>query len=276
MEHFICPVCREPLILKENSYHCSNHHCFDRAKSGYVNLLRSQVSGKKRHGDDKLMIRARTDFLEKGYYQPLLDGILEQCKHLKGNEIHLVDVGCGEGWYTDGIFHFLECRNQRVQMEGIDISKDALSAAAKRNKRIGFAVASISSLPIQSDSVDMLINLFAPFDTAEFSRVLKAGGLWLKAIPLEKHLLGLKRAIYPHPYENEVTLTEYPGFQLLQRKEIKYSLQLDKKEDISNLFKMTPYYYKTGASDQAKVENMENLTTEIEFAILIYQKKDGE
>ena len=47
MEHFICPVCGEPLILRENTYICTLSHSFDRAKSGYVNLLRSQVSGKK-------------------------------------------------------------------------------------------------------------------------------------------------------------------------------------------------------------------------------------
>lgn len=276
MEHFICPVCKGNLVLKERSYECANKHCFDRAKSGYVNLLRSQVSSKKRHGDDKLMIRARTDFLEKGYYQPLLDGILEQCEGLQGKKLHLVDIGCGEGWYTDRIFRFLRQRDRIVQMEGIDISKDALAVAARRNPYIGFAVASISSLPILSESVDMLINLFAPFDTTEFARILKPGGLWLKAVPLQRHLFGLKAAIYDRPYENEVTDEEYDGFKRIDRKEIKYNLTLENSTDISNLFKMTPYYYKTGKVDQAKVESLETLTTQIEFAIMIYQKNDGE
>lgn len=273
MEHFVCPVCSEKLNLTENTYTCKNNHCFDKAKSGYVNLLRSQVSGKKRHGDDKMMIRARTEFLEKGYYQPLLDGILEECAKLETKKVHLCDIGCGEGWYTDGVFKFLRSKDQVVQMEGIDISKDALTAAAKRNKRIGFAVASISSLPIESESVDILLNLFAPFDAGEFARVLKTGGIWLKAIPLEKHLFSLKSAIYENPYENEVKIESYDGFELVGQKKICSRITLENSEQIENLFKMTPYYYKTGIKDQEKLKKLDTLTTEIEFCILSYQKK---
>ncbi len=272
MEHFICPVCGENLTESAHEFRCGNNHCFDRAKSGYVNLLRSQVSGKKRHGDDKLMIRARTDFLEKGYYQPLLDGILEICDRLQDRKVHICDIGCGEGWYTDGVFRHLRTQDKVVQMEGIDISKDALTAAAKRNEKIGFAVASISALPIADESVDLLLNLFAPFDEGEYARVLKKGGIWLKAIPLERHLFGLKAAIYERPYENEVKTEEHPGFTLTETKKIRYSITLS-GEDKGNLFRMTPYYYKTGKEDQQKLENAESITTEIEFALLCYQKQ---
>lgn len=250
-----------------------NNHCFDKAKSGYVNLLRSQRSADKRHGDDKLMIRARTAFLEKGFYTPLLYGILSECDKLAAKMLHLVDIGCGEGWYTDKIFEFLRSKGKIVQMEGIDISKDALSVAAKRNPYIATAVASISALPIKSESCDMLINLFAPFDTAEFSRVLKQGGIWLKAIPLERHLYGLKAAIYDKPYENEVNIEQYEGFELLSCTDIRQTMTLDRREDIENLFRMTPYYYKTSVADQAKVQNLTKLETPIEFSILCYEKK---
>ncbi len=273
MEHFICPVCGEKLYLKENTYACKNNHCFDRAKSGYVNLLRSQASGKKRHGDDKLMIRARTEFLEKGYYKPLLEGILKECAPFTDKKVHLCDIGCGEGWYTDGVYRFFRERGQVVQLEGIDISKDALAAAAKRNPNIGFAVASISALPIESESVDVLLNLFAPFEVSEYKRVLKKGGVWLKAIPLERHLFGLKAAIYEKPYENEVCVEEYEGFELMGQRRIEYEMTLEQREDIANLFRMTPYYYKTGKEDQQKLENVEKLVTEVAFAILCYRKK---
>ena len=271
MEHCICPVCGEALTLSGNSYSCQNNHSFDRAKSGYVNLLRSQVSSKKRHGDDKLMIRARTAFLEKGYYRPLLEGILAECEGLSGKMVHLCDVGCGEGWYTDHVFNHLREKGLIVQMEGIDISKDALTACAKRNPYIAAAVASISALPIKTESVDMLLNLFAPFDVGEFARVLKKGGIWLKAIPLQKHLLGLKSAIYEHPYENEVSIEQYEGFTLQSRRDIKATLHLE-GQDIQNLFCMTPYYYKTGKADQEKLLSLSALDTEIEFAILCYTK----
>ena len=35
---------------------------------------------------------------------------------------------------------------------------------------------------------------------------------------------------------------------------------------------MTPYYYKTGAADQQKLQEKAELTTPVEFAVLRYRK----
>ena len=43
-------------------------------------------------------------------------------------------------------------------------------------------------------------------------------------------------------------------------------------EDLQNLFKMTPYYYKTSREGQIKMENLDSLTVSLEFALLIYKK----
>ena len=77
MTGFCCPICGEELELEEKGLGCKKNHRFDLSKEGYVNLFLSQQSKQKRHGDDKAMVRARKDFLEKGYYRPLLDGICE-------------------------------------------------------------------------------------------------------------------------------------------------------------------------------------------------------
>ena len=61
----ICPVCKEKLIKENKTFRCVNNHSFDCAKQGYVNLSRKQT---KNHGDNALMVKARTDFLEKDYY----------------------------------------------------------------------------------------------------------------------------------------------------------------------------------------------------------------
>ena len=39
-----------------------------------------------------------------------------------------------------------------------------------------------------------------------------------------------------------------------------------------NLFRMTPYYYKTGKSDQEKLYNIDCLETKIEFGIDLMKK----
>ena len=50
------------------------------------------------------------------------------------------------------------------------------------------------------------------------------------------------------------------------------TITLRTNADIEALFCMTPYYYKSGARDQAKLHALDTLTTETEFALLIYRK----
>ena len=64
-----CPVCRQVLHTESRKAACDNGHCFDFAKEGYLNLLRTSKSGDKM-GDDKQSARSRRDFLNQGYYAP--------------------------------------------------------------------------------------------------------------------------------------------------------------------------------------------------------------
>lgn len=63
-----------------------------------------------------------------------------------------------------------------------------------------------------------------------------------------------------------------PGFVLTARQELRGTVTLRSQAEIEALFCMTPYYYKTGARDQAKLRALDTLTTETEFALLIYKK----
>ena len=62
MPELTCPVCGGALHREERSLRCGAGHCYDIARQGYVNLLRSNQSKSKRHGDDKRMVAARTAF----------------------------------------------------------------------------------------------------------------------------------------------------------------------------------------------------------------------
>ena len=57
----ICPVCGLPLEFQIGVVRCGKGHCFDIAKEGYVNLLRSSRSGDL-IGDDKASARCRREF----------------------------------------------------------------------------------------------------------------------------------------------------------------------------------------------------------------------
>jgi 23S rRNA (guanine745-N1)-methyltransferase len=272
MSNFCCPVCGKRLFAEGKSLYCENRHCYDISRSGYVNLLQSQRQADKRHGDDRLMVRARRAFLDKGYYKPLLSRLQETISKYAFDGCRIFDAGCGECWYTSNIYEYLSGKGIKSVMFGADISKDTLAAGAKRGAAIELAVASVFHLPIVNNYCNIVLSIFAPFCAEEFARVLADNGIIIRAYVLERHLLSLKKAVYDEVYENNPEDMEIAGFRIIDRQEIRGIIHLGCNEDIMNLFSMTPYYYKTGAADQEKLKRLDELDTEIEFGILTYKK----
>ena len=270
--NFSCPVCGNILEDEGRTYRCEKNHCFDKAKQGYVNLLQSQTSSKKRHGDDTLMVKARQAFLEKGFYNDLCKELINAVLRTAKEEAILIDLGCGECWYTAQLFESLSKNGNNPSVFGIDISKQALIAGSKRCKDLKLAVASTADVPVPDESCDIAVCVFAPYAEEEVRRILKRGGVFIKAFPLENHLMGLKSAIYEKPYKNEVNEETPAGFERVDFTKTNNTITLDTNEDIINLFKMTPYYYKTGRADQIKLEKLSFLETQTEFGIVIYKK----
>lgn len=265
---FTCPVCKNLLIINNKTYTCQNNHSFDLAKEGYVNLLMSQKSSKKRHGDDSLMVNARRNFLNKGYYSSLCEKVVDTVNLHTKSGLVVVDAGCGEGYYSLAVKEKTNC-----VLFGIDISKQAAAACAKLIKGGKIAVASIFSLPFQDSSTDIVLNMFAPSCASEFSRVLKQNGILIRVFNEKKHLIELKESIYNTAYENEIDSLEVVGFNLIDTFEVDNKLEIKNNEDIMNLFKMTPYYYKTSREDQLKLEKIQKLDLSTHFRIAVYQKK---
>lgn len=269
MPKLCCPVCGDVLRDEGKSLKCGRGHCYDRAKQGYVNLLMSNAASAKRHGDDREMVQSRRSFLEKGYYAPLLELIRSKCVRYLSADCEILDAGCGEGYYTAGIKSALP----QSSVTGIDISRDAIIEAARRRAGIELAVASVSAMPVQDLSCGAVLSIFAPDAPEEFRRVLKRGGLLVRAVPLEEHLFGLKRAVYDEPYLNPPAEYAPEGFRLIERAELRYTLRLAGNEDITALFRMTPYYYKTGRADQEKLKALTSLETEAAFCVFLYEKE---
>lgn len=272
MTPFLCPLCKKELFQDEKRLYCENGHSFDLSAEGYVHLLPPNRMNSKIPGDSKEMAASRSAFLNKGYYEPLAKALAESLLQKAGPALSILDCGCGEGYYTDFIHRALSESGVSVTMAGVDISRPSVRRAAKRNRAIAFAVASVFDLPVPCSSYDVVLNIFSPLCREEYCRVLKPGGLYYYVVPAAKHLWGLKAAIYDRPYENKEEDVPYEGFRHLETLPLRYSITLTEKADILSLFQMTPYYWKTSAKGSEKLAALDTLQTEVAFDIHIYQK----
>ena len=272
MSLFRCPVCGAPLTREDRAYLCPNRHSYDISKEGYTHLLMANQKNSAAPGDDKGMAAARRDFLSKDYYRPLLDALCALVDRYTGDSPAILDAGCGEGYYTAGIYAALCAAGKSPRMAGIDISKFILRTAAKREKAIEFAVASSYRLPLGDESVDVLVDCFSPLALEEFLRVLKPGGVFLYVVPAADHLWELKQVLYDQPYPNEEKETPYEGFAYQQIVPVEANITLDNQTDIHNLFQMTPYYWKTPKEGVDRLAGLDRLDTEIGFDIHVYKR----
>ncbi len=262
----ICPVCGEKLTDTGTSLICISpkKHCFDKAKSGYVNL----AVGKSGAGDDKDMVKARTEFLNRDYYLPLAEAVSE----VVGECGTVVDCGCGDGYYS------VKAAPKCGELYGFDLSKYACERGAKRAKEAAvnafFGVASVFSLPIASGTADTAISLFAPIAEDEFSRILKGGGRLIVVGAGKRHLYEFKEAMYTDVYENEGRRDLPVGFEEAEKKNLTYTFRCA-GEDLRKLLMMTPYAFKTSLTDAAKLDRLDYLDITADFDIFIY-KKDRE
>lgn len=254
----VCPVCGSLLQKSDKMYICENSHCFDVAKEGYVNLLTGKHKAGELIGDNRDMARARRTFLEKGYYDFLAAAL---CGKITKNDA-VLDISCGEGYYTDFIR-----RNTGACVYGFDISKEMIRLAAKKYKEAEFFVANISRIPVKSESIDVAVQICAPFSEKEFARILRKDGCLYSVVPAKRHLWGLKALLYKNPYENNEDNTEYELLEKVCEETVKKTVILSDSEDIMSLFAMTPYYYKTRETDALRLKNAEMLETELEFVI---------
>ena len=157
-------------------------------------------------------------------------------------------------------------------MAGVDLSKHALKRAAKREKAMEFAVASVYDLPLAAQQVHLLVNCFSPLALEEYLRVLKPKGFYFYVVPGAKHLWEMKEVLYETPYPNEEKLTPYAGLTYREVVEVDGRLHLPDGQTISDLFQMTPYFWKTPRQGRERLAALETLDTQFSFRIHVFQK----
>lgn len=259
----ICPNCKENLEKKDKQYICKNNHNFDISKSSHINLLISKKSGES-IGDNKEMVQARTEFLNKGYYKPLSNKLCEILKEKNGDLF--LDCGCGQGYYTK------QMASVKSKFYATDISKYAIIHASKNDKNTLYFVGNVYDLPIKECKVDALTSIFAPFSIDEFYRILKKDGQAIIVASGDEHLFELKEKVYENPYKNDENKYDFGEFKVKSKEKLTYKVCIKENSDIKHLFHMTPYAFKTSVDDVKKLDFIENLEVTLDFAIYILEK----
>ena len=269
---FLCPVCGKVLDRNEGGYRCGNGHSFDRAAAGYVHLLPANRKHSGDPGDDKEMVAARNRFLSGDWYAPLRDRLADLALKYAPDRCVVLDAGCGEGYYSAAVYRALTEAGKAVKMAGVDLSKHALKRAAKREKAVEFAVASVYGLPVADHCVHLLLNCFSPLALEEFLRVLRPGGVYLYVVPGEKHLWELKEILYDRPYPNTEKRTPYPGLTYLEVAEVDQMIRLPDQQTIQDLFRMTPYAWKTPREGKDRLSALDSLEVTISFRVHVFRR----
>ena len=237
---YLCPVCSQRLRREERRYTCPQGHSFDIARQGYVNLLTVQQKHSLDPGDTRQQVMARRAFLEAGFYAPISQA-LNQAALDYGAQGEILDVGCGEGYYSARLASALGS-----PLTGLDISKEAVRCAAGQYKAYAWLCATAAHIPVPDGSVGTLSSLFALTLPGEFRRVLRKNGLFLQVLAAEDHLLGLKSIVYDVlTHKQKDTAPALPGFALLESRQIRFNFTAE-GEQIQRLFAMTPHLFRIG------------------------------
>ena len=294
LDALVCPTCGQKLFRENSSLKCPYSHTFDVSKSGYVNLLPPGKEKNSRTGDEKIMVKARTDFLSKGLYDNLSLKIAEILADRFNDDIIAADLGSGDGYHT---FNYTKefAKNHSIMTLGFDASKYAAEHGMKLSRAAGycpktgvggtaplpsqlyFFPANIFSLPIADNSVNACVSMFAPVPWSEAARILdKDDGVSALIIASsgKNHLMEMRQLIY-----NEVRVSDFlpepeGDFVLQSRENLTYKINLQSADDIRNLFMMTPFYYKTTGEGRDRLYSKDSLevTVDVNYSVFALEK----
>lgn len=278
-DNLACPIDGNRLEQTENQYVCENGHTFDIARQGYVNLLPVQHKRSKQPGDSKAMVLARTHFLDTGIYQAIAAKLTETVSTLISDDDVgcFLDAGCGEGYYFDSLFNSLKDRAGagKLSFIGLDISKDAVLQASKRNRQISWVVGTNRQLPVEDESIDIILCLFGFLSVEGFNKALKPGGTIILVDPGPDHLKELREIIYPEVSKTKQSASaqmELTGFSPEGTERLQFKTTVTNNEQINHLLIMTPHFYRASKEGREAVGKLDELDITVDVIFRVFKK----
>ncbi len=182
-----CPHCGAPFALSDyaRDVRCANGHAFDLGRPGYLNLM----GRAPKNADTPAMVAARERFLSAGHYQPVAERLVSAVTERRQQHPSVLDCGSGPGYYLSRVL------GDVWHSRGLaaDVSVAACKRAARSHPRLGAIVADTwHPLPVVSDTIDVIMCVFAPRNPPEFHRVLAPNGALITVTPTDTHLAELR------------------------------------------------------------------------------------
>jgi len=261
-----CPLCGAPLTRDSATLVCAQQHRFDIAREGYVNLFPAHHRGSRNPGDEERMVVARRRFLDAGHYAPLCAALTETLTAACGRIDAAVDLGCGDGYFTATL------ASVAAHTYGIDVSKPAIRAAAKRHASIAFVVASSRRLPLIDAAFDAATAILAPFDS-DIVRVLTNDGVLVRVSPGPEHLRALRDLLYADARPHRRAPVQLENLAHATERLVGFDFPTNPAER-ADLMAMTPLLYRTRNDQRARALAPDHLTIEAGFWIDVFRKQD--
>ncbi|MEU8499664.1 methyltransferase domain-containing protein [Streptomyces lavendulae] len=234
-----CPTCRTGCLHPDHgALRCPVGHAFDIARHGYASLL---TGTRATSGDDADMVQARGRFLSTGAYAPIREVGARLAADAVSEQGTVVDMGCGTGYYLAGLLDQMP----GARGLGLDTSVRALRLAARAHDRAAAVAWDVfRPFPLADGAADVVLDVFAPRNPAEFHRVLRPTGRLIVIRPTGRHLAELRGqvpamvAIDPAK-EQRLHQALDPFFEAVVTEQVEYSASLTRL-DVLDLVAMTP------------------------------------
>ena len=247
LDRLTCPVCGAGLgrAGSAGGLRCPAGHTFDVARQGYVNLLVGRVPA---GADTPAMVAARSHLHDAGHLAPLTAAIVAE---VPPNVTTVVDVGAGTGHHLAAVL--------AARPGSVGVAVDVAKAAARRNARAHPAIGSIVAdvwrrLPLADACADVILDVFAPRNGAEFHRILRPDGTLVVVTPTRRHLaeliepLGLLTVDPDKRDRVQGSLGRW--FTPLRQREVSYALRLTRPE-VARFVAMGPSAWHTTEAELA-------------------------
>ena len=162
--------------------------------------------------------------------------------------------------------------NPQADVLAFDISKDSVQQAAREDTSLAvrWFVGNLADLPLRDAAVDCILDVFSPVHYGEFGRVLRPGGIVVKAVPGARHDEQLRELASAHlrhtDYSNEQTVDQFARhFDVLDTRLVSQTFAMP-PDDVRAFAHMTPLLFNVDI-DALDLGQIHELTVEAQVLV---------